>query len=113
MSQPTISPNETNPATHDQIRGLIDSCRGEIVGWNDSRLRRILRLRLLSDPGFPAWDVSYCYGELKDGTVVQVQLPFSQLMKRKSINSQIVQFAKKDGVFAKGLEIFNAISTLN
>jgi len=109
MSQPF----ESNPATPEQIKGLIDSCDGKIVDWKDPQLCRVLRLRLLSDPGFPAWDVSYCYGELKDGTVVKVELPFSQLLKRESINSQIVRFAKKDGVFAKGLEIFGAISTLN
>lgn len=83
----------------------------ETVEWTDNRLARITRLRLLSDPGFPVWDVSYCWGELKDGTPVYVDLPFSQLSKGR-INAEIIAHARRDRVFAKGLDIFNSISTL-
>ena len=69
------------------------------------------RLRLLSDPGFPYWDVSYCDGEL-DGYHVRVQLPFNQLKKR-NIAGQIIEYAKRDKVFAKGIGILDCISTLN
>ena len=81
-----------------------------LVDWTTKGLR-ITRLRLLSDPGFPAWDVSYCHGIL-DGEHVDVQLPFSQLPKRKMV-SAIVAHAKRDGVFAKGIGVLDAISTLN
>jgi hypothetical protein len=84
-----------------------------IVEWTDPRLAKIERLRLLSDPGFPMWDVSYCYGRLRDGTAVKVDLPFDQLRKNRKINAQIVAYAQRDGVYAKGLGIFNAISTLS
>ena len=84
-----------------------------IVEWNDPDLVKIERLRFLSDPGFPMWDVSYCYGRLRDGRAVKVDLPFSQLCKNQSINSQIIEYAKRDRVYAKGLGIFGAISTLN
>lgn len=81
--------------------------------WNDPRIKRITRLRLLSDPGFPAWDVSYCYGELQDGTPCRVDLPFNQLDKyRVSISKQIVAYAKKDGVYAKGIGILDNVSKL-
>lgn len=82
------------------------------VSWNDNRLAKITRLRLLSDPGFPVWDVSYCHGVLKDGTEVTVELPFDQLPKR-GMNAEIIKYAKEDNVFAKGIGVFNAISTLN
>jgi len=81
-----------------------------LVDWSTKGLR-ITRLRLLSDPGFPAWDVSYCHGIL-NGEHVDVQLPFSQLPKRAMI-AAIVAHAKRDGVFAKGVGILDAISTLN
>jgi hypothetical protein len=82
-----------------------------LVDWTDTRLARVTRLRLLSDPGFPVWDVSYCHGQLRDGTLVRVQLPFSQLPKR-AMRKTIVMHAKRDGVYAVRLGIFNAISTL-
>lgn len=81
------------------------------VDWADERLDKITRLRLLSDPGYPAWDISYCHGKLKDGTDVRVSLPFVELPKGK-VSETIIYYAKKDGVYAKGLGVFNAISTL-
>jgi hypothetical protein len=43
---------------------------------------------------------------------VDVILPFSQLNKR-GVTGQIIEHAKAAGVFAKGLGILAAISTLN
>jgi hypothetical protein len=102
--------NETAGLVHGREYHAQVSTR--IVDWTDKSLKRITRLRLLSDPGYPAWDVSYCHGELKDGTLVHVQVPFSQLPKR-NMNKVIIHYAQKDKVFAKGLRIFDAISTLN
>jgi hypothetical protein len=62
----------------------------------------------VSDVGYPYWDVSYCHGML-DGEYVRVILPFSQLPKYK-MKAAIVQYAKKEGVFIKG--ILENISTL-
>ena len=78
------------------------------VPWDTPGLT-ITRLRLLSDPGFPLWDVSYCHGML-DGEPVVVDLPFSQLPKR-GMKRALYGEAKKTGRFIKGL--FDAISTLN
>jgi hypothetical protein len=74
------------------------------IRWNDPELDRIVRLRLLTDPGFPLYDVSYCYGITKDGEPVEVELPFSQLSKgrgKRSWQSDILRHAKRDGVYAK------------
>lgn len=102
-------PGETGGLTDAKAYHAVD--RSINVYWTDSRLARITRLRLLSDPGFPAWDVSYCHGELKDGTPCTVTLPFDQLRKRH-VNADIIAWAKKEGVYAKGLGVFDAISTL-
>ena len=86
----------------------------QTVYWSDPSLKKITRLRLLSDPGFPFWDVSYCYGELKDGTACRVSLPFHQLPKGKGgINGAIIAAAKQDGVYAKALGVFDVVSTLH
>ena len=78
------------------------------VCWADSRLARITVLRLLSERGFPAADVSCCHGILKDGTRCEVRLPFAQL-PRRNMRKAIVQWAKAKGVYARGLGIFCAI----
>lgn len=103
-----------------ETNGLIDAAAyhesvthniKQSVDWKDRRLKKVTRLRLLSDPGFPVWDVSYCHGVLQNGEPVEVVLPFSQLPKRK-VSRTIVNYAKRDGVYAKGLGVLDAISTL-
>lgn len=76
------------------------------VDLTDKELAKITRLRLISDPGFPVWDVSYCHGELKDGTKVRVQLPRHQF-KKKWLKNDLVSMCKEAGVFAKGLGLLN------
>jgi hypothetical protein len=99
--------HETNPLedpkAYHQIR------RDQRVYWTAPGLK-ITRFRLLSDPGLPFWDVSYCDGEL-NGAPVRVQLPFHQLPKRGMFRA-IVAAAKEDGLYAKGTGIFDALSTL-
>lgn len=78
----------------------------EEVALRDDRLVRVTRLRLVSDPGHPVWDLSYCHGELKDGRTVQVQLPSTRFSK-KHLKTDIVTMCKREGVFAKGLGLLN------
>ena len=100
---------ELNPLSDRQRQAQEQAV--EKVSWTDKRLKRITRLRLVSDPGYPVWDLSYCFGELKDGTPVEVGGPFHELPKR-NYRREIVNRAKAAGVYAKGLGIFEAISTL-
>jgi hypothetical protein len=107
--------NETNPIGP----GFHDEPITAHVDWTEPGLR-VERLRLLSDPGHPSWDVSYCLGRL-DGKRVAVSVPFSYpggLLKPRncrgwSLARQIVAYAIKDGVNAKRLGILDCISTLN
>lgn len=96
---------ETNPLPE----GFHDDAWTRTVDWTEKGLR-ITRLRLLSDVGFPVWDVSYCFGVI-GAEKVRVALPFSQLPRRGMIRA-IVQHAKRDNVYAKGLGILDNISTL-
>lgn len=84
---------QANPIT-DAVREIRDAIEEE-VDLTDSRLRKITRLRLVSDPGFPFFDLSYCYGELKDGTPVRVELPRWQFKKRNLRGELIEMFAAR------------------
>lgn len=107
---PNHEPNpEFDPTTYHHER-FAQEGGIEDVYWTTPGLR-VTRLRLLSDPGFPWWDVSYCHGVL-DGRHVRALLPFDQLPKG-GVSGTIVQWGKVDGVYARGLGILDCISTLS
>lgn len=94
------------------------------VDWKTPGLR-VTRFRILSDPGFPLWDVSYCHGYIGDEPV-EVRLPFSQLRKQgfryRDRNGEIrkggwrahlIAWGKKEGVNVKALGMLDNASTLN
>jgi len=99
--------DETNPLQQPGHVYAAQIKRGFPVDWTTPGLT-ITRLRLVSDPGFPVWDVSYCHG-LLNGDLVEVQLPFSQLPK-KGMRKALYSHAKASGKFIQGL--FNSLSTL-
>lgn len=98
-----VGVRETNP----QSQADRDFQPTRTVDWTAEGLY-ITRLRLLSDPGFPFWDVSYCHGTIGEEQV-RVQLPFDQLPK-KAMRRALYAHAKASGKFIKGL--FDNISTL-
>ena len=89
---------------HRQVTDKIDGT----VDWATPGLQ-ITRLRLISDIGWPTWDVSYCVGRIGE-RIVRVALPFDTLRKGSGLKKAIITFAKKDNVFAKGLGILDNIS---
>jgi hypothetical protein len=107
----TIESNGIGPNYH--YSKEADERAKNHVYWTDDRLMKVTRLRVLSDPGFPVWDVSYCHGVLKDGTHCTVELPFDQIPKR-GFKRFIVKWAKHEKVYAKGLGLLDPhnISTL-
>lgn len=96
---------ESNHWDGTQVQEWLDDI-GETVDLADPRLARIARLRLLSDPGFPFWDVSYCYGVLKDGSRVRVRLTRHQFSKR-ALKAELIDMCREAGVFGKGLGLFD------
>lgn len=95
---------ESNPI-NDEIRATRGAIQ-ETVDLTDPRLAKITRLRLVTDPGFPLYDLSYCYGELRDGTPVRVQLPEYQFPKR-NLTGALIAMAKANKVYAKGLGLLD------
>jgi hypothetical protein len=107
--------NETNGlvdgfAHHKYRAEKMDKQNIHSVHWDHPGLK-VTRLRLLSDPGFSVWDVSYCEGELPNGDLVNVSLPFQQIPKG-NVSGFIVDEAKKANVYAKRLGILDCISKL-
>ena len=96
--------NEVNPITAQQKKMNEQITRS--VYWTEPGLK-ITRLRLVTDSGFPMYDVSYCTGVV-NGEPVDVELPFYQLPKRGK-NKAIVQYAIQDKVYAKGLGILHPL----
>lgn len=76
------------------------------VWLDDPDLVRVTRLRLISDPGFPVWDLSYAWGEMKDGSVVHLRFPVNQFSKRH-LKADLIDMARSMGVFAKGLGLLD------
>lgn len=100
---------EANPIDNNATREWCAkaSADGILLDWTDKRLARIVRLRLITDPGFPYWDVSYCVGETTEGKPCRVNLPFDQL-PRRGMRAAIVAHAKRDKVYAldSGCEVW-------
>ncbi len=96
----------------EQYQKLFAANYAGTVGWDDPSLSRIIRLRLLGDLDYPGWDVSYCHGVLQGEELktVDVELHFVQLPQ--NWKTAIVEHAKRSGVYAKGLGVFQAVSTL-
>jgi hypothetical protein len=95
------------------------------VDWSEPGLK-VTRFRIISDPGFPLWDVSYCHGYL-NGEPVHVDLPFSQLrkhgfrykdpktgeIKKGGWKAHVIAWGKKEEVNVYKLGILQNVSTLN
>jgi hypothetical protein len=67
------------------------------LDWNDPELAAIIRIRFLSDPGFPMFDVSYALGRTTDGDQCRVRLPRGQYGKRTYL-SELYADARADGI---------------
>jgi hypothetical protein len=78
-----------------------------LVGLDDPRLAKVLRLRLIGYHRYeyPRWDISYCYGELKDGTRCRVQIPLSTLSR--NWRADLVNWGRANKVFVKGLGVLD------
>ena len=97
--------NETNPlwtseVTHETIEVYTT--------LGDPDLARITRLRLLTDPGCPFFDISYCYGVMKDGRHARIEgghMPVS--LGRRTLKRDLIEWARAEGAYAKGLGLLD------
>lgn len=103
--------HETSPLAESGI-AHTDYSGAPTLDLEDPRLVKVTRLRLLSDPGYPMWDLSYCYGLDVDGQPVRVSLPVHQFPKR-NLSRALVDMAREAGRYGKGMGLLDAVSTLN
>jgi len=103
--------HETSPLAESGI-DHADLAGAETLALEDPRLVKVTRLRLLSEPGTPFWDLSYCYGLDVDGKPVWVDLPRYQFPKR-NLSRALVDMAREAGRYGKGMGLLDAVSTLN
>src|SRR4051794_9789858 len=87
----------------------VDYSEGN-VPLSDPDLVRVDRIRLLTDRDCPFYDLSYCWGTLRDGRHVRVDLGKSQFARSrggqgKSIKQQLVECARAAGRHAHGLHM--------
>lgn len=73
---------------------------------------RITRVRLLTESwaGTRMADISYIHGQLPDGTIVPVrhdEAGSGPLWGPKGMKAQFIEWAKSQGVFAKGLGLLD------
>lgn len=112
----------------DDIARMRGASGGLTLDIKDPRLKRVTRIRFLSDPGYPAWDLSYCWGETVDGEPCRVRADFLYSIPKRRIavnpntgrrtatswplKSAIYDLCKAEGIHAKNMGIFDALSTL-
>lgn len=69
---------------------------------SDPQVVTIVKVRAISSPGFPFWDVQYVHGELADGSRVRVDLGITQIPKG-NVTGTLVDAARNAGRYAKGI----------
>jgi hypothetical protein len=107
----TYGVRETNPIR--DYSGSTPGLGAPLVDLEDPILHRITRLRMVTDAGFPWWDVSYCYGELQDGTPVRVLLPFGQIRRGPGFTRRLVDEFARVGRNAKQMGALDNLSLLS
>lgn len=70
-------------------------------------IAKLTRVRLLTEAGYPYFDLSYAMGQLADGRHCRVRLDVSSL-GRRTYRSQIAESCKRAGVNANKLGVWNA-----
>lgn len=112
MAYATRPSGETNPISdfggHKAFQ--VDHKAGRFA-LSDQRVVQIVRLRLIGAcREYPMWDVSYCYGRLADGRLVNVDLGADRI--RRDARRHLVELCKRAGRYGRGLGIFDVISEL-
>lgn len=90
------------------IAGEVDMTLAELAAQGG----RIVRVRWIGGDYLPGrgkcYDLSYVQGELKDGRRVSLtHLPAAFLVPRRQIKGALIEWAKEEKVFAKGLGLLD------
>ena len=92
------NPLWTSEATHENVDYSIHATLADV--------KRVVRLRLLTEPGYPYMDISYCYGQMEDGTYVRLSDAPGCISRRKP-KADLIAWAREAGVNAKALGLLD------
>ncbi|NCW69845.1 MAG: hypothetical protein EBV86_15045 [Marivivens sp.] len=75
----------------------------KMLHWDDNRIKRITRLRFLSDPGHPWWDWSYGTAVTHDGEEVGLYEPDWKMwpLSKSNLNGVVLATAHRDGTYQR------------
>lgn len=91
---------------------MLDLLKGDVrhtekIEWTNKRLHKVLVLRMVRKN--ERYYVTYCMGQMVDGYLCEVKLPFESLSKR-TWKTELIDYARADKVFCKDLGVFASIS---
>lgn len=98
--------NETNPlwtseATHENVDYSIH------IELGDPQVKRVVRLRLLTEPGYPYMDISYVYVQMRDGRYARLSGNVPMSISRRKPKADLIAWAREEGVNAKALGLLD------
>jgi len=67
------------------------------VRWSDPNLDHFVSTQIVTDTGLTNWSVVYSYGMMRDGTLVNVVLPFETIPKGR-FSGFVTDHCKQDGI---------------
>lgn len=98
--------SETGDFILDTYHSEVDYSRTYTLSELVAAGGKISRLRLLTERGYPAYDISYCHATLPNGQVVPVHVDCMRLPK-PALKSGLIAWAKREKVFAKNLGLLD------
>ena len=102
--------NETNGLVDGQAyHASVDYSRLYSLSEISELGGKITRVRLLTEKVHGQWlcDVSYIHATLPDGHTVNVQNGLDNLTPRRLLKAKMIEWAKREGVYAKGIDLLN------
>lgn len=88
---------------HSQVQDELTL--GEVA----ARKGRVTRVRVLTERVFGSYlfDTSYVHATLPDGTIVRVRVEVENLIPRNRYKGALIDWAKREGVYAKGIGLLD------
>lgn len=118
MNTAATATQDTNIYGATQTNGLVDGAAyHDLVDYSrffslkevaDAK-GKITRVRILTERTYSGTlcDVSYIHASLPSGEIVNVQVRLNNLCPLRSLKGEMIEWAKREGVFAKGLGLLD------
>jgi hypothetical protein len=99
---------EDNPLPSADYHQSVDHTDPLTLNELDAQGGRVTRLRLLTERGYPFYDISYAHGVLPSGQVVALRTDgCPDRLRRSCLKSDLIAWAREQGVSAKRLGLLD------